>query len=238
MLSSLLTAGGLGLLLGLRHAFEPDHLAAVSTLATRHDRLREGARLGLAWGLGHTATVGAVALLVVATGLHVPPAFSAAAELLVAALLVLLGLPVIARYARGRWHMHVHAHGGTAHLHLHSHAADASHGHAHPAWDARRSLGLGLAHGLAGSAAVVVILVAAAPTAGAQVAYLAGFGGGSTLAMLIVSLALAAAVRAVQSAGGRGGARLATLLHVGAAGASVAAGLVLAGRTMGEWLLR
>jgi len=234
MTPTLLSAAGLGLLLGLRHAFEPDHLAAVSTLATRHGRLRDGARLGLAWGVGHTATVGVVALLVVAAGVHVPAALSSVAELLVAALLVLLGLPVVVRFARGRWHLHVHAHNGEPHLHLHSHAAGESHAHAHPVWDARRSLGLGLAHGLAGSAAIVVLLVATAQTPGAQLAYLGAFGAGSTLAMLAVAFALSLAVRwaAGSERGAAQGTRLATLLHVGAAGTSVVVGLVLAGRTI------
>jgi sulfite exporter TauE/SafE len=231
MLDAFLAVAGVGFAIGLRHAFEPDHLAAVSALATRQPGLGEGARLGVAWGVGHTATVAAVALVVTATGLHLPQEFSAGAELLVAALLILLGLSVIARYARGRWHMHAHAHGGTAHLHLHSHATDTSHVHAHPSWDARRSFGLGLAHGLAGSGALVLILVAAAPTAALRISYLVAFGLGSTAGMLAVSLALSATARWAA----RGSARLATALHVGAATASVLAGMLLAGRTVRAW---
>ncbi len=138
-----LTIGGL---LGLRHAFEPDHLAAVSTLATRPAaRLWSAARLGLIWGLGHTVTVGAVALLIIVLGVRLPDRFWPAAELLVSALLVLLGVMVIWRYVRGRWHMHAHAHPAAApHFHLHSHAADPSHGHAHAIVDARRSVTLTL----------------------------------------------------------------------------------------------
>src|SRR5258706_2931804 len=153
-------------LLGLRHAFEPDHLAAVSTLATRPGgrRLWGAARLGLIWGLGHTVTVGAVALLIIALGVRLPAGLWPAAELLVAALLILLGAVVIWRYVRGRWHMHAHAHTAAApHFHLHSHAADPSHGHAHATVDARRSLGFGVAHGLAGSGAIAALLVAAVP---------------------------------------------------------------------------
>src|SRR6266498_3119522 len=98
-----------GGVLGVRHAFEPDHLAAVSTLATRPAaRLWSAARLGLVWGLGDTVMVGAVALLIIALGVRLPDRFWPAAELLVAALLVLLGGVVIWRYARGRWHMHTH----------------------------------------------------------------------------------------------------------------------------------
>ena len=220
----------LGLILGLRHAFEPDHLAAVSTLATRQGRLSDGVRLGIAWGVGHTATVALVTLVVLATGWQLPARFSAVAELLVAVLLMLLGLPVIVRYARGRWHMHAHAHEGAPHLHLHSHAESAAHAHAHPAWDVRRSLGLGLAHGLAGSAVIVVLITAAAPTAAGRVAYVVAFGVGTVLGMLGVSIALGLLVRATSQAG----ARWARVLHLGSAAASVAAGCVLALRVVGE----
>src|SRR6266496_102733 len=138
-----------GGVLGVRHAFEPDHLAAVSTLATRPAaRLWSAARLGLVWGLGHTVTVGAVALLIIALGVRLPDRFWPAAELLVAALLVLLGGVVIWRYARGRWHMHTHSHvAASPHFHLHSHASSPDHGHSHTGGDARRSLGDGPARG-------------------------------------------------------------------------------------------
>src|SRR5690242_11508848 len=145
MTPTLAAAAGIGLILGFRHAFEPDHLAAVSTLATRQGSLSSALRLGAAWALGHSVSVG-----------------------LAVALLVGLGGSVIMRYIRGRWHLHVHSHSSSEsqHLHLHSHAAGHSHHHAHAAGDARRSLGFGLLHGLAGSGAILVLLVAAAPTRG------------------------------------------------------------------------
>jgi ABC-type nickel/cobalt efflux system permease component RcnA len=214
----------LGVLLGFRHAFEPDHLAAVTTLASRQGSLRSAARLGLAWGLGHTATVGAVCLLVLALGVRVPPALWPAAELLVAGLLVLLGGVVVWRYARGRWHMHAHAHDLNPHFHLHSHAHSAGHAHRHATADARRSLGFGIAHGLAGSGAIAVLLVVAAPTAGLRVAYFAAFGAGTILGMLAVTVTIGALVRL---AAGRG-TRWATALHLASAVVSVLAGLVLA----------
>src|SRR5207247_7894417 len=97
---AVLTIGGL---LGLRHAFEPDHLAAVSTLATRPGgrRLLSAGRLGLIWGLGHTVTVGAVALLIIALGVRRPAGLWPAAALIVAGLLILLGPLVIWPYVRG-----------------------------------------------------------------------------------------------------------------------------------------
>lgn len=225
MSPTILAVAGIGLLLGLRHAFEPDHLAAVSTLATRPAaRLWSAARLGLVWGLGHTATVGIVVLFIIVLGIQVPERFWPTAELLVAALLVLLGSVVIWRYVRGRWHLHAHSHASGPHLHLHSHSQAAGHEHAHGAVDARRSLGFGIAHGLAGSGAIAALLVAAAPDAAARIAYFAAFGIGTIVGMLGVSLTLSMVVRLASSKS----ERWATILHVGAAALSVVAGVVLA----------
>src|SRR6266852_3525361 len=226
MTPSIVAVRATGCLLGLRHAFEPDHLAAVSTLATRPGgrRLWSAARLGLIWGLGHTVTVGAVALLVLVLGVQLPARLWPAAELVVAGLLVLLGSMVIWRYVRGRWHMHAHAHTAAApHFHLHSHAADPSHGHAHATVDARRSLGFGVAHGLAGSGAIAALLVAAVPDTMSRVVYFAAFSGGTIVGMLGVSLTLSVLVRFAAERG----ARWATVLHVGAAVATVLAGIAL-----------
>jgi ABC-type nickel/cobalt efflux system permease component RcnA len=227
---NLLALAGLGLLLGFRHAFEPDHLAAVSTLATRQGRLVDACRLGLAWALGHTASVGLVVGAIILFGLHLPDRLWPAADFLVALLLIGLGGTVILRYARGRWHLHAHSHSGGPHLHLHSHAHGAAHEHAHPQGDARRSLGFGLLHGLAGSAAILVLLIAAAPTRMAQLAYFAAFAAGTMIGMLAVSVSLASVVRLASTRG----ARWATLLHVGSAVASMAVGLLLAVRVVGE----
>jgi len=225
MAPSIVAVVAIGGLLGLRHAFEPDHLAAVSTLATRPGaRLWSAARLGLVWGLGHTATVGIAVLLVIVLGIRVPEQLWPAAELLVAGLLILLGSVVIWRYVRGRWHMHAHAHTAGPHFHLHSHATASDHAHAHASVDARRSLGFGIAHGLAGSGAIAALLVAAAPDATARVAYFLAFGIGTIVGMLGVSLTLSLLVRLAAERG----TRWATLLHVGAAAGSVVAGLALA----------
>jgi ABC-type nickel/cobalt efflux system permease component RcnA len=230
MTPSILALLAVGGLLGLRHAFEPDHLAAVSTLATRPGgrRLWGAARLGLVWGIGHTATVGAVALVVIVLGVRLPAALWPAAELVVAGLLVLLGGVVVWRYARGRWHMHVHQHDAPTvpapHFHLHSHAEDPSHAHQHAAAGARRSLGFGVAHGLAGSGAIAALLVAAAPDGPSRLAYFIAFGAGTMIGMLGVSLTLAVLVRMAAERG----TKWATVLHVGAALGSVVAGVALA----------
>ena len=228
MTPSIVAVLAIGGLLGLRHAFEPDHLAAVSTLATRPGgrRLWSAARLGLIWGLGHTVTVGAVALLIVALGVQLPAGLWPAAELLVAGLLVLLGTIVIWRYVRGRWHMHAHSHQPSAdsHLHLHSHATGSGHAHQHARADARRSLGFGVAHGLAGSGAIAALLVAAVPDTTSRLIYFAAFSAGTIVGMLGVSLTLSVLVRFAAERG----ARWATILHVGAAVGSVVAGVILA----------
>jgi len=232
MTPSILAVLAVGGLLGLRHAFEPDHLAAVSTLATRPaggggKRLWSAARLGLVWGVGHTVTVGAVALLVIVLGVRLPAALWPATELVVAGLLILLGSVVVWRYARGRWHIHRHKHPALApapHFHLHSHAQDAAHGHAHASADARRSLGFGVAHGLAGSGAIAALLVAAAPDGTSRFVYFIAFGAGTIIGMLGVSLTLSVLVRLAAERG----TRWATVLHVGAAVGSVVAGVVLA----------
>ena len=231
MTPNLLAISGIGLLLGFRHAFEPDHLAAVSTLAARPGaRLWSAARLGLVWGVGHTATVGVVVAVILVLGLELPARLWPAAELLVAALLVLLGSVVIWRYARGRWHMHAHVHAGSVepHIHLHSHAHEVGHAHSHARPDTRRSLGFGIAHGLAGSGAIAALLVAAAPDAAARFIYFATFGGGTILGMLLVSLTLGAAVRLAAAKR----ARWATILHVASATASVIVGVALAASTV------
>jgi hypothetical protein len=226
MIPGLLALSGVGLLLGFRHAFEPDHLAAVSTLATRQGSLLDACRLGLAWGVGHTASVGVVVLVIIGGGLHLPARLWPAVDLLVALLLIGLGGSVLLRYARGRWHMHMHTHGAGPHLHLHSHAHGPAHAHPHVRGDVRRSVGFGLLHGLAGGAAILVLLVAAAPTRAAQLAYFLALAAGTMVGMLSVSFSLAGIVRL---ASGRG-ARWATRLHLGSAAVSIVVGIALAQR--------
>lgn len=230
MSPNLLAIAVIGLLLGVRHAFEPDHLAAVSTLASRPGApLWNSARLGLIWGVGHTLTVAIVVGIIVVVGVQLPPRLWPAAELLVALLLILLGVLVIWRYVRGRWHMHVHAHPTAApHFHLHSHTDDATHRHQHAMVDARRSLGFGVAHGLAGSGAIAALLVAAVPDATSRLVYFAAFGAGTIAGMLGVSLTLSVLVRVAAERS----TRWATILHVGAAVGSVAAGVLLAGQVI------
>ena len=228
MSTDLASVLGIGLVLGFRHAFEPDHVAAVTTLAGRQSGIGGVLKLGLRWSLGHTTTVALVALASIAAGFRLPLRLQPLADLGIACLLVFLGAGVILRWALGRWHLHSHNHDGTPHMHLHSHAQDKSHHHTHARADGRWALGVGLLHGLAGSGAVLALLVAAAPSASAQGTWLAAFGVGTILGMSLVSWSLWGVVRVASM---RGTVWVA-FLRLASATASVTVGGWLAVRTL------
>ncbi|HEX3758247.1 MAG TPA: hypothetical protein VHW23_06055 [Kofleriaceae bacterium] len=175
----------LGLLLGLRHAFEPDHLTAVSTLVVGTRDTWRGMVLGAIWGLGHTVSLAVVGTLLLATGSVLPASAASAFELAVAAMLVLLGVRAVARAIRDgdRGPLHHHSHGDGEHVH----AGPASHIHMAGASVALRPLIVGLVHGLAGSGAITALVFAELPTMTTRVVYLVLFGLGSTAGMAIAS---------------------------------------------------
>jgi high-affinity nickel-transport protein len=216
MNAGLLSIVGVGFLVGFRHAFEPDHLAAVTTLATRHRAWGHAARLGVAWGIGHTASVALVALTLIVLGVQVPGGFYRTAEMGVAVLLVLLGVSSLV--AEARRHRAV-----LGPPHAHAHHAHAPHSHDPGIRSVARSLWFGIAHGLAGSGAVVVLLVAASSTRQGQFGYLAAFGLGTVAGMSVVSL-LTGAVSGLAAARN---VRVAQQIRVGAALASAVVGVML-----------
>lgn len=186
---SLISALGVGFLLGLRHALDADHVAAVSTFVSRHRGLYASCVLGTFWGIGHT---GALLLAAVATTLlrlRIPPEVDRALEGLVAILVVALGANVLVQALGSiRVHRHEHAHSGRAHRHLHLHVGPTmSHTHVHVIGDRKRPLLMGALHGLAGSAALLLLVLAAMPSTAAALLYVTVFGVGSTVGMVIVS---------------------------------------------------
>lgn len=191
----------LAFVLGLRHATDPDHLVAVSTLvATSRERgSRLAAGLGAAWGIGHAVTLLVFGLPVVLLGAALPDAVQRSAEALIGAVIVLLALRLLVSWRRGAFHAHEHEHETERHAHVHSHARHTAHGHTHPVRSTGRAFALGTVHGLAGSAGVTILLLAAVPAGTAALA-LGVLAGGTAVSMTGLSWALGSTL-------GRTGAR-------------------------------
>ena len=146
------------ILLGLRHATDPDHLAAVTTLlASTERRARDAAKLGLAWGAGHALTLFALGVPIVLYRAYLPETVQRAAETAIGFLIAGLAVWLLVRWRRGAFHAHAHDHDDRSHAHLHSHST-SPHEHAR----SRTPLGafaVGLLHGIGGSAGVGILLV-------------------------------------------------------------------------------
>jgi hypothetical protein len=175
----------LGLLVGVRHAFEPDHLTAVSTLVTEARDGRRGALLGAIWGLGHTTSLVVVAMVLLIAGARLPAHVAAAFELAVAAMLVLLGARVIALAIRSPGDEP--APPPLRGLFAHAHPGAASHVHIAGRIVVWRPLVVGLIHGLAGSGALTALALAELPSTLLRILYITLFGLGSVAGMAIAS---------------------------------------------------
>ncbi len=192
--SEWLTLLGVGFLLGLRHALDADHLAAVSTvLAERPSMLASGA-VGLWWGIGHTFTLLLVGAIVLLSGLHLPEEFESLAESGVAVLLIVLGGSLGVKIYRERWHVHGHHHDGAQHVHFHSHQQGAEHHHRHWMADSIRPFGIGTAHGLAGSAALLLLILTSTHDVGTGLFSILLFGAGSILGMMAIGVVISVSV--------------------------------------------
>jgi high-affinity nickel permease len=232
---------GLGFLLGMQHALEADHIAAVSSIAARRTDVGDIVKHGLTWGLGHTLTLFVFAGAAILVGQAIPEHWSRPLETAVGIMLVGLGAHVLWRLWRDGVHFHRHSHGdGTVHLHAHSHAKEAAkekskveisnetvphararHEHAHVfhthgfRW---RTLLVGLMHGMAGSAALLVLAVAQAKSPAIGLFYVALFGIGSMIGMgalsTVIAVPLAVSARWLTSAnrGLQGAVGVATIL--------------------------
>ena len=188
------------LLLGLRHASDPDHLAAVSTLIASdpEDGTRRAGRLGLSWGAGHALALALFGLPIVLLQAYLPNTLQTAAEAAVGVVIMLLALRLLVRWRRGQYHAHVHRHGELEHRHLHPHHTHA-HEHEHNP-EARlgrtrwQAFGIGLVHGMGGSAGVSVLLLATIPDKPEAVAALVVLAAGTALSMAVLSSAFGYAI--------------------------------------------
>jgi ABC-type nickel/cobalt efflux system permease component RcnA len=189
-----LTLLGVGFLLGLRHALDTDHLAAVSTVLAERPTLLASGAVGLWWGIGHTVTLLLVGSVVLAWGLRIPTEFEMIAESGVALLLIVLGGTLARKLYRERWHVHRHHHDGEQHIHFHSHQRQDGHGHRHWIAGSIRPLCIGMAHGLAGSAALMLMILSTTTDMTSGLLSILIFGMGSIMGMMIIGVTISVPV--------------------------------------------
>lgn len=180
------------LLLGLRHASDPDHLAAVTTLiaAEEPEAVRKATFMGLSWGLGHGTTLVLLGLPLVLLGQYLPEEIQKSAEVAIGVIIVALAVRLLVRWRRGVFHAHPHTHeSGDTHRHLHSHAEDSVHEHAHD-MALRTPLsayGVGLVHGVGGSGGLTLLLLSTIPSPSEAVVALLIFAAGTAVSMALLS---------------------------------------------------
>jgi ABC-type nickel/cobalt efflux system permease component RcnA len=228
---TLLSIIALGFFLGMRHATDPDHVIAVTTIVSRQRSIRHAALIGILWGLGHTITIFLVGSAIILFGVVIPPKLGLTMELSVGLMLILLGVLNLAGFTRwitetftpqspdapGHPHLHSHAHthqqGDFVHAHPHHHEPE-KHGHAEDAtpvgwmdrifgqlglYQAVRPLAVGLVHGLAGSAAVALLVLTTIRDPRWAIAYLLVFGLGTIAGMMLITAAIALPFKYSQS---------------------------------------
>ena len=222
-MTSLLAITVVGFVLGMRHATDPDHVIAVTTIVSRQRSVRSAALVGVLWGIGHTLTILTVGAAIILFNVIIPPRLGLTMELAVGIMLIVLGvlnLTGVTRWVTERFtpgvaggHSHPHAHGDYVHTHVHGHH-HGDHGHSEDAtplakldrtfsnaggrirkhlglYQALRPLLVGIVHGLAGSAAVALLVLATIHNSAWGVLYLLIFGAGTIAGMMLTTAALA-----------------------------------------------
>ena len=176
----------IGFVLGLQHATEADHLAAVSTIVSEKKNLFTASLVGGLWGVGHTISLFVVGLLVILLKFQISESVETKLEACVGAMLVLLGMNALRKlFQAGKVHVHSHEHDGHEHVHIHTHGqegAESSHHRLSP-----RSVVIGMVHGLAGSAALMLLVVPTISSTAVAMLYILIFGMGSIGGMMAMS---------------------------------------------------
>ena len=215
---NLLTVVGVGFLLGMRHATDPDHVIAVSTIVSHQGNMRHAGLIGILWGLGHTITILFVGAAIILFNLAIPARVGLTMELAVGMMLILLGVlnltgvtqRVTNRFTPGASdaeviHLHTHQHGGLTHSHVHGHRPEV-HMHLDRSFESHspnathpigryqifRPVVVGIVHGLAGSAAVALLVLSTVHDTRWAIAYLLVFGVGTIAGMMIVTAIIGA----------------------------------------------
>jgi ABC-type nickel/cobalt efflux system permease component RcnA len=193
---SMLAVLGIGLVFGLKHATEVDHVVAVSTIVSQHRNVFHSALVGALWGLGHTASLLLIGAVVLSLRVAIPESVSGWLELGVAIMIICLGLSALRRALRenAEVHVHQHSHDGLSHTHVHFHEEETRH---KPATHSQHShvvsrLGwkpvlIGMMHGLAGSGALTLLVLTQISSSWIGFLYVATFGFGSIVGMLLMS---------------------------------------------------
>ena len=190
----------ISLLLGLRHASDPDHLAAVTTLIASEEerkRARKAGLLGFFWGLGHSTTLVILGLPLVLFNSYLPEPVQQVAEVAIGAVIVFLAVRLLLRWQRGLYHVHTHRHEGeSSHRHVHSHALGESHEHAHSIRHRTpfSAYGIGLVHGIGGSGGLTLLLLSTISNQAEAAGALLIFAAGTAASMTLLSTALGLAI--------------------------------------------
>ncbi len=192
----------LGFLIGMRHALDADHLAAVAAISSQQNSIKSSIRHGAVWGLGHTTTLFLFGSIVIWMDSIIPQQMARYLEMAVGFMLIFLGLEVIRRIIRERVHYHIHRHPEqTAHFHAHSHRDEKNHlqsmhQHEHEHKFPLKTLFIGFMHGMAGSAALILITMDTIDSLWMGMLYMLLFGIGSMVGMAIISAVIAIPLRA------------------------------------------
>jgi high-affinity nickel permease len=214
-MTTLLSIIALGFFLGMRHATDPDHVIAVTTIVSRQRSIRHASLIGVLWGLGHTITILVVGSAIILFGIVIPPRLGLTMEFSVGVMLILLGILNLSGMMRwlteavtplqSGMHSHPHGHGDYVHSHPHGHDT-GNHGHAEDAtpvgwmdrtfgqmglYQAVRPLAVGIVHGLAGSAAVALLVLTTIRVPSWAILYLLVFGIGTVAGMMLITAAIA-----------------------------------------------
>lgn len=195
----LLAALALGVVLGLRHSLDPDHVVAVSTIVSEFKNPLRSFWVGVSWGLGHTTTLFLIGIVIIALRLTIPDRLALLLEFFVGIMLVGLGAQVVYGFLKKKVHQHSHGHEEEDHLHFHSHAQAQEKtqpekfehhndtGVGKP-FLRKKSYLVGLVHGVAGSAALTLLVLASIESALVGLVYIVLFGLGSILAMGVMTI--------------------------------------------------
>ncbi len=187
--------------LGVKHALDTDHLVAVAAIVSERKSMLSSSLVGALWGIGHTASLLAVGLILLLFHIQLPASFSQFMEFVVAIMLVFLGIMAIWKVVRAdSIHIHQHKHDGHTHAHPHIHKSSASfetqqeHHHELPFFarlsfmvGSKKPLFIGMVHGLAGSGALMLLILSTIPSTATGLLYIGTFGVGSMLGMLMMS---------------------------------------------------